>query len=151
MTEQRERADRQTEERQERRRRSDTTIDGSQRQKLAIPPEVEARLKEEGRTPRWAIKDSARMAQLTKQDDYDVVSGVKTVPTRSLADGSRIEMILLSKPTAFIEEDRAKAEKPRRETEQALVRGRNPQDPIADDDRFYADSSNSISRGARSP
>jgi hypothetical protein len=51
MTDVRGRADRQTEVRQERRRRSDTTIDGGQRLKLAIPPEVEARLKAEGARP----------------------------------------------------------------------------------------------------
>ena len=106
MTDLRVREDRKTEETAQRRRRDDATIDGSQRLKLAIPPEVAARLKSEGRTPRWAIKDSARMEQLTKFDDYDTVDGVPTVPTRSLRDGERIEHILLSKPTAFIEDAR---------------------------------------------
>lgn len=147
MTEQRERTDRITEETAERRRRRDDTIDGSKRQKLAIPEHVAQRLKEEGRTPRWAVKDSARMLQLTEQDDYDPVEGVPTVPTRSLADGSRIEMMLLSKPTAFIEEDRAKAETPRKELEEALLRGKNPEDPIAGDDSFYADQANQLRRG----
>lgn len=147
MTETREREDRMTEEATERRRRRDDTIDGSKRQKLAIPPEVEARLKAEGRTPRWAIKDSARMLQLTEQDDYDPVEGVPTVPTRSLADGSRIEMMLLSKPTAYIEADRKKAEKPRQEMEAALLRGKLPQGPAAGDDSFYADPANKLTRG----
>lgn len=145
MTDERGRTDRQTEERQQRRRRSDDTIDGGQRKKLAIPPEVEARLKEQGRTPRWAIKDSARMLQLTKMDDYDTVDGVDTVPTRG-GDGKPVEMILLSKPTAFIEEDRAKAERPRKELEDMAMAGNNPGDPIAGNDSFYADKANKITR-----
>jgi hypothetical protein len=152
VTEDRARADRITEEATQRRRRNDSTIDGSQRKKLAIPPEVEQRLKAEGRTPRWAIKDSARMLQLTQQDDYDPVDGVATVPTRNLADGARVEMILLSKPSAFINEDKAKAEKTRGEIEAAAVQGRNPTDPNAANASFYADEANSISRGgSRSP
>ena len=147
MTEIRERVDRRTEEATERRRRRDDTIDGSQRLKLAIPPEVEARLKAEGRTPRWAVQDSARMLQLTQQDDYDPVDGVEIVPTRSLADGSRVEMILLSKPTAFIEEDRKKADEPRREVEASLLRGRVPNDPNAGAVQYYADDANKLSRG----
>lgn len=152
MTEQRVREDRKTEEATQRRRRDNNTIDGTQRKKLSISPEVEARLKAEGRTPRWAVKDSARMQQLTQQDDYDPVEGVDPVPTRSLADGSGVEMILLSKPTDFIEDDRAKAEKVRKGTERDMLRGNIPADPNAGDDRFYADAANSISHGgSRSP
>jgi len=141
MTENRVRADRQTEETAQRRRRDDTTLDGGRRLKLAIPPEVEERLKAEGRTPRWVLKDSARMLQLTQQDDYDPVDGVAPVPTRSLADGSRVEMILLSKPTAFIEADRIKADKPRREYEAALERGNTGGGD------FYADPDHKLTRG----
>lgn len=151
MTEIRAREDRTTEEAAQRRRRDNTTIDGGQRLKLSIDPKVQARLKAEGRTGYWAIKDSARMLQLTQQDDYDPVDGVATVPTRSLADGSRVEMVLLSKKTAFINEDRAEAEKTRRATEDALIQGKSPTDPTAGDDSFYADEANSISRGGRTP
>lgn len=150
MTDQRERQGRQTEERTERRRRRDDTIDGSQRLKLAIPPEVAERLKAEGRTPRWVVKDSARMVQLTKQDDYDPVDGVKPVTTRALRDGSRIEMVLLSKPTRFIEEDRRKADEPRREIEKSFLRGKVPGDPHSHDDQYssgYVDEASTIIRG----
>lgn len=150
MTDLRVREDRKTEETAQRRRRDDATIDGSQRLKLAIPPEVAARLKSEGRTPRWAIKDSARMEQLTKFDDYDPVDGVATVPTRSLRDGERIEHILLSKPTAFIEDDRAKAEAGRREQEDNALAGQVPGDPNAGG--FYTDPANKLERrGQRGP
>jgi hypothetical protein len=150
MTEARGRADRQTEERTERRRRSDTTIDGGQRLKLAIPPEVQARLKAEGRTPRWVVKDSARMTQLTKRDDYDPVDGVEPVTTRNLSDGARVEMILLSKPTRFIEADKAKADEPRREVEKSFLRGKVPGESHGHDDRYssgYVDEASNITHG----
>lgn len=152
MTDQRVREDRQTEEATKRRRRDDTTIDGGQRLKLAIPPEVEARLKAEGRTPYWANDIGNRLHQLTVLDDYDKVEGVE--PITVVIDqktGETCKTHLLSKPTKFVEEDRKKADAPRRETEQALLRGKNPNDPIAADDSFYAVEGNSISRGVRSP
>ena len=151
MTDSRGRQSRQDEVRTERRRRRDDTIDGSQRLKLAIPPAVEKRLKEEGRTPRWVVKDSARMVQLTQMDDYDPVSDVEPVPTRSLSDGSRIEMVLLSKPTAFIEEDKAKADEPRREIEKSFLRGKVPGEPSSLDGPYssgYVDEASKIQRGS---
>ena len=149
MTEVRTRADRITEEATQRRRRNDATIDGSQRLKLAIPPEVEQRLQAEGRTPRWVNDEGNRMHNLTQLDDYDRVEGVEPRVVGSTKEGKPIKAYLCSKPQAFIEEDRAKADAPRVEFEKALERGKNPGDPIAADDSFYADSANSISRGRR--
>lgn len=123
MTEQRQRADRASEETAQRRRRDDTSLDGSQRLKLAIPSEVQARLDAEGRTPRWAEKNSTRMYELTQKDDYDVVPDVAPIATRSLRDGSPIEMVLLSKPKDFIEQDRRKKESTRAEVEKAYFDG----------------------------
>jgi len=144
------RTERKDEVRQERRRRSDATLDGSQRRKLAIPPEVEARLKEEGRTPRWAIDTGSRIHQLTVQDDYDKVEGVEPVPVViNRKTGEVANQVLLSKPTAFIDEDRRKMDEPRREMERALLRGKNPEDPIAARDDFYAVEGNQISHGGR--
>lgn len=151
MADLRERADRKTEEATQRRRRTDTTIDGGQRLKLAIPPEVKARLKEEGRSPRWINDEGNRMHNLTQLDDYDRVDGVEPRVVGTTKDGQPIKAYLCSKPTAFIEEDKEKMDVRRRETEQALLRGKNPQDPITGNDSFYADAANSISRGARSP
>ena len=149
MTDTRTRETREQEVRQERRRRTDTTIDGGQRLKLAVPPEVEARLKAEGRTPRWINDEGNRMHQLTKLDDYDKVEGVDPVPVGTDKEGKPIYAHLCSKPTAFIEEDRAKLDEPRKETERALLRGKNPDDPIAGNDSFYADEANAITRGGR--
>jgi hypothetical protein len=149
MAEARAREDRKTEEAAQRRRRSDTTIDGSQRLKLAIPPEVEARLKDEGRTPRWINDEGNRIHNMTKLDDYDRVDSVPPVVVGTTKEGKPIKAYLHSKPTAFIEEDREKAEAPRRDFEKSLERGKNPNDPIAGNDSFYADAANSISRGDR--
>lgn len=144
------RTERKDEVRQERRRRDDATIDGGQRQKLAIPPEIAAKLKAESRTPRWAVDTGNRIHQLTVQDDYDRVEGVAPVPVVvNRKDGTVANQILLSKPTRFIEEDRAKLEAPRREMERALLRGKNPEDPIAARDDFYAVEGNKIQHGDR--
>jgi hypothetical protein len=149
MTEQRARADRQTEERQERRRRVGTTIDGSQRLKLAIPAEVTAQLQADGRQPRWINDEGNRIHNLTKLDDYDRVDGVEPVVVGTTKEGKPIKAYLHSKPADFIREDQDKLDSARRETEAALLRGKNPTDPIAADDSFYADQANSISHGGR--
>lgn len=149
MTEQRARADRQTVERTERRRRSDTTIDGSQRLKLAVPAEVEARLKAEGRQARWVNDEGNRIHNLTKLDDYDRVDGVEPVVVGTTKEGAPIKAYLHSKPLDFVREDQEKLDSTRRETEAALLRGKNPQDPITGDESFYADKANAISHGGR--
>lgn len=147
MTETRMRADRATEERQQRRRRDDVTIDGSQRLKLAIPEEVRARLAAEGRESRWINDDGNRIHNLTKLDDYDRVEGVEPVLVGTGKDGEPLKAYLHSKPKDFIREDQRKADVRRVETEKALLRGKNPDDPIASDEAFYADSANKIIRG----
>lgn len=147
MTEQRTRADRITEETAERRRRKDTTIDGSQRLKLAIPPEVEERLKAENRSPRWINDEGNRIHNLTQLDDYDRVDGVEPVVVGTTKEGQPIKAYLHSKPTSFIREDQQRLDSKRTETERALLRGKNPSDPIAADDSFYAVEGNTIRRG----
>jgi hypothetical protein len=155
MTEVSERKERVGQVQAERRRRRDDTIDGSQKLKLAIPPDVEKRLKEEGRTPRWVIKDSRRMFQLTQQDDYDPVDGVEPVTTRNLSDGAQVQMILLSKPTAFIDEDKAKKDAPRRELEKSFLRGRVPGNPADTGNTTYSetyvDPASKITHGGLGP
>lgn len=152
MAEMRQRADRITEERQERRRRNDTTIDGARRLKLAIPDDVAARLEAEGRVPRWINDEGNRLVNLTQYDDYDRVDGVAPVPVGTTKEGKPIMSYLHSKPKAFIDEDRAKADRPRREMEAALLRGKVPGDQHSHDDRYsqgYVDEASSISGGGR--
>jgi hypothetical protein len=138
---------------QERRRRDD--FSGGQAQRLPIPPEVEERLKAEGRTPRWVNDEGNRIYRLTKLDDYDPVEGVEPVPIGTDKDGRPIKAHLLSKPTAFLEEDRAKAEDRRKSVERSLLKGQVPAAPGqapapvggVNGAEMYVDGAASISRG----
>jgi hypothetical protein len=126
MTEQREREDRSTTVARERRRRDD--IAEVKAQRLPIPPEVEARLKAEGRTPRWVNDERNQIYRLTVQDDYDPVEDVAPVPVGT-ENGKPILAHLLSKPTEFIAQDQAKREEQRREREQGLLKGKIARNP----------------------
>lgn len=127
MTEARGRTDRQQEERAVRRRRDDGTIDGTLSLKLAVPPEIRQKLTEEGREWRWANDTGNRIYQLTKLDDWDPVEGVpKQTVVIDKKNGTTCKAILLSKPTAYMEADRAKLDARRRETEEAMVEGGVP-------------------------
>ena len=149
MTDVRGRQTRREEETVQRRRRSDTTIDGGQRLKLAIPPDVEARLQEEGRTPRWVNDEGNRMHNATVLDDYDKVEGVEPRVVGTTKEGKPIHAHLCSKPTSFIREDQEKLDQRRQETERALLRGKAEGDPISGNDSFYADAANNLTRGGR--
>ena len=88
---------------------------------MPIPPEIEARLKAQGRTPRWVNDEGNRINDLTVHDDYDKVEGVEPVPVVvDRKSGATVMAHLLSKPTAFIDEDRRKAETRRKAQEEAL-------------------------------
>lgn len=153
MTRKYERQGRQAETTQSRRRRDDSNFQASQ--KLAIPEEVSAKLEAEGRTPRWVNDTGNRMHQLTKLDDYDKVEGVEPVRVDTDKEGKPIYAHLLSKPNAFIQEDRRKADERRRETERAMVKGNVPSAPGAEPAPrqgalgadVYVDSASSIGRG----
>lgn len=137
----------------QRRRRDDTSA--QQAQRLPIPPEVQARLEAEGRQPRWVNDTGNRMHRLTVQDDYDIVQGVEPVPVGTDVAGKPILAHLLSKPLAFVHEDRAKAEAIRRETERGTLAGRVPAAPGqeaaplqgAGGAEIYVDPAASIGRG----
>lgn len=149
----REREDRAETTRTERRRRDDTLVHSSN--KLAIPPEVAAKLAAEGRSPRWANDENNRIHRLTVLDDYDKVDGVAPVPVGTDASGKPILAHLLSKPNEFIAEDQSKAESRRKGTESGLLRGRVPTKPGeeaapvrgAHGAEIYVDKAASIGRG----
>lgn len=126
----REREDRSETTQRERRRRDGATAQSTMQ--MAIPPEVEARLKAEGRQPRWVNDQKNRIHSLTVLDDYDKVDGVAPVPVGTEKDGTPIMAHLLSKPTEFIAEDRSKAERKRKDTESGLLRGKLPTQPGAE-------------------
>lgn len=138
---------------QERRRRDDTVF--QQTKKLEIPEEVAAQLKAEGRTPRWANDEHNRIHNLTVKDDYDLVEGVAPVPVGTDESGKPILAHLLSKPDAFIAEDRAKAETRRTDVERAMVKGKVPAAPGAEampaqgamGAEIYVDKATNIGRG----
>lgn len=116
------RADRKDEVRQERRRRDDSSIDGGQRLKLAIPPAIKAKLEAAGLTPRWVNDTGNRIEQLTVHDDYDRVEGVEPVTVDlDRSNGTTAQAYLLAKRTDFLAEDAAKRDVKRRETEAAML------------------------------
>ncbi len=117
---------RETEVAQERRRRDDNSLSGM-KLNLRIPEDVQARLTAEGREARWVNDTGNRIRDLTERDDYDKVAGVE--PVQVLVDRQRgiyVPAYLLSKPKAFLAEDRAKRDSRRRETEAAMLKGRVP-------------------------
>lgn len=129
MTEQRTRTERKEEERQQRRRRHDGSLDAMQNKRMAIPEEIEARLKAEGLTPRWVNDEGNRLHNLTVRDDYEKVDGVKPVRVGTAKDGKPIMAHLCAKRTDFIAEDQANADKRRRDMERAMVKGHVPTGP----------------------
>lgn len=151
MNEPRGRTERREEVRQERRRRDDATIDGSQALKLAVPPEVQRKLTEQGRTWRWANDDGNRIQRLTQFDDWDKVEGVepRTVVIDK-AKGTTCQAFLLSKRKDFVEDDRRKADARRREAEDAMLKGAVPNagpNPATRPDNIYVPDGNKIERG----
>jgi hypothetical protein len=118
------RADRAGQVAAERRRRVDGEV--TKRLNLAIPEEVRARLAAEGRTPRWVNDTGSRVADLTTRDDYDPVEGVEPVKVDTDKDGKPVYARLFAKPTDFIEQDRAVADKRRREVEAGMHKGAIP-------------------------
>jgi hypothetical protein len=133
VAEDRTRTERTSAERQERRRRRDDSFEANGTKNLFIPEEVEARLKAEGRTPRWVNDEKGRLLRLTTKDDYDKVDDVEPVRVGTAEGGEPIYAHLLSKPTEFIQEDQQKADVRRKSFEKAMVQGKVPtkagQDP----------------------
>lgn len=117
-------------ERTRRRRRGEESLAASKR--LPIPPEIEAQLKAEGRTPRWVNDEGNRMHRFTVLDDYDKVAGVEPVPVGvNPNNGEPILAHLLSKPTEFIRQDQQEADERRKATETALFQSPNAAAQVA--------------------
>lgn len=151
MTDTSGRTARQTEVRQERRRRDDTTLDGGQARKLAIPRHIEEKLAAQGRSARWVNDVGSRIEDLTVRDDWDKVDGVE--PRDVLIDkknGVTAKAFLLSKPKDFIDDDRRKKDAQRRTMEDGMLKGAVPNasgDSASLPSNFYADKANKIERG----
>lgn len=129
-----------------RRRRGNSEMRAEAR--LPIPEEVRERLKAQGLEPRWVNDTGNRMHQLTVQDDYDPVEGVEPVPVGTDPHtGKPILAHLLAKRADFIQEDRAKREKTRDNTEQSLLRGEVPGGADPDNPRPAGPSPTYVARG----
>lgn len=105
---------------QRRRRRGNEALAAAER--LPIPPEVKARLDQNGLEPRWVNDHGNRMHRFTVQDDYEKVEGVEPVPVDTDKAGNPVLAHLLAKRRDFIDEDRTNAEERRRATESSLFR-----------------------------
>jgi hypothetical protein len=79
------------------------------------------------------------MYQLTQLDDYDKVEGVEPRSGRKDQGGEADSRASMQQANRLHRGGQAKMDEVRRETERALLRGKNPEDPIAGDDSFYAD------------
>ena len=133
-----------TELRRERRRREPGDIDVMARQKLAIPPEIQAKLKAEGLTPRWALDQGGRVQQL-QAEEWDIVPGVGPV---SASRTSGEQHVLMAKREDWYEEDREHLRVLNRKTERQAEAGQIG-DGEVDAKGFYAPKTkNRISRGA---
>lgn len=84
----------------ERRRRK-----GGTTEKLAIPDAVKQQYPD--MEFRWGRDDGNRMHQLTQNDDWDAVPGVKPIHGGKGENGQGMNMHLLMKPKAFMREDQA--------------------------------------------
>ncbi len=84
----------------ERRRRK-----GGTAQKLEIPENV--RKAHPDMEFRWGRDDGGRLQQLTQSDDWDTVPNVTPIHGGKGSDGRGMNLHLLMKPKAFMEEDRA--------------------------------------------
>lgn len=141
------RADRAIEEKTQRRRRMDGTLDQSMDMKLAVPPKIEA---EYGTTHRlrWFNDVGPRLYNATERDDWDKVPGVEPRPVGTDEHGKPISAHLLMKPREFDAEDQARKDVQRREVEKAALQGA-PTDPEGRDRKeaanLFATEGNRIS------
>ncbi len=139
--------DRATEEKTQRRRRMDGTLDQSMDMKLAVPPQIEAEYGTSHRL-RWFNDVGPRLYNATERDDWDKVSGVEPRPVGTDEHGKPIYAHLLMKPREFDAEDQARKDVMRREVENAALNGA-PTDPQGRDraeaSKLFATDGNRIS------
>jgi len=104
--------------RRERRRRDDGDLDGTGRMKLAIPHEVQERLRAEGKTSRWILDDGNRL-MATHANDWDKTPGVAAVP----AGEGDLKLVLHEKYADWWESDQRKKTVRLDEMDKAIERG----------------------------
>jgi hypothetical protein len=146
-------AERANEERVERRRRFDGTLDQSMDMKLAIPVQIEAEHGQSHRL-RWFNDIGPRLYNATERDDWDKVPGVDPRPVGTNEHGKPIMAHLLMKPRQFDHDDQARKDVQRRELEKAALQGAST-DPegrdATDADKRFADAGNRLTASTYSP
>lgn len=138
-----------TETRRERRRRDDGDLDRGARMKLAIPKNIREQAEREGKTLRWVNDEGNRMHDMTVDDDWDVVQGVKEVPVKTDEAGKPVYARLCAKPLDWWQDDQRAKARVLDEREKAVARGAkaDPEDK-RQDEVSYVVPGNRISRGA---
>lgn len=112
---------RDTEVRQERRRRSSDTLDRHSSLKLAVPDHI--RQQNPGYAFRWINDVGNRMHSLTVLDDWDKVEGVAPIPVDTDREGKPVYGHLCRKKQEFFAEDQRAKRQLITEREQGLLRG----------------------------
>lgn len=146
------RVSRSDEERRERRRRHDGTLDRINNLALAIPPEVvEAN---PGYNFRWINDDRNRIHEKTQLDDWDVVESVDARTVGTDREGRPLKAYLCKKPTEFCIEDAARKEADLKEQEMGLIQGNRDaasKQDLPDTVAYVPDGKNNINRGLSRP
>lgn len=110
------------EERKERRRRSDGTLDRTHSLALAIPPEVEERYGSDHNF-RWINDDRNRIYRKTKLDDWDTVDDVAPITVGMDREGRPMKAYLCKKPKDFCAQDEARKMADLKEQEMGMIQG----------------------------
>ena len=135
----------------QRRRRSDSGAAAGL--KLHVPEDM----KDKNFEYRWVNDRPGRVHQLTKQDDWDIVSTDRPDQLTAAAEGSVMRRavdkatgdsaVLLRKPMQYHEADRLEKQKPVDEIEKALRRGPAPSsEGISGSEAYVPGGKNSIGR-----
>lgn len=137
---------RETEVRQERRRRQPGSLDRSAHLKLAIPDEIRAANADQ--QLRWINDTGNRLHHLTTQDDYSKVDDVPPVPVGTSEDGKPIYAHLCKKPMDYwLDDQREKTAAIREQEKGLLASARTSADDSRPDDVSYVPRGNSIRTG----
>lgn len=115
-------ANRIEEERKERRRRTDGTLDRTYSLALAVPKEAEERYGSDHKF-RWINDDRNRIYQKTQLDDWDKVDGVDPITVGTDREGRPMKAYLCKKPKDFYAEDEAKKMADLKEQEMGMIQG----------------------------
>lgn len=137
---------------EQRRRRADSSVAAGL--KLHVPADMKDDANFEYR---WVNDKPGRLHQMTKQDDWDVVSTDRPDQLTAAAEGSVMKRavdkstgdsaVLLKKPRAYFEADRLEKQKPVDAIEKALRQGPAPSsEGISGSEAYVPGGKNTIGR-----